>query len=144
MLYPLYDYYYASDMSLVDILKHYIKFFYLRKHGRDKAEKVLYKVSESSKMQKLFELSASQNVAPNYIDFGSVINEMLYFMFQSNETQALAVLAAAITWDKKVNHFGILKNEDDLRNDTIQIFKKYSIYGEMSQQEFEEMTRSSL
>ena len=144
MLYPLYDYYYASDMTLEQILKHYIKFFYLRKHGSDKAEKVLYKVSESSKMQKLFDYSASQNIAPNYVDFGSVINEIMYFMFQSNETQALAVLAAAIAWDKKVNHLGILKDEYDLRNDTIKIFKKFSIYGEMTQQEFEKMVHSSL
>ncbi len=144
MLYPLYDYYYASDMTLEEILKHYIKFFYLRKHGSDKAEKVLYKVSESSKMQKLFDYSARKNLAPNYVDFGSVINEIMFFVFQSNETQALAVLAAAIAWDKKVNHFGILKDEYDLRNDTIKIFKKYSIYGEMSQQEFDNMINSSL
>ena len=124
-------------MSLEEILKHYIKNFYLRKHGSDKAEKVLYKVSESDKMNKLFADSARQGIAPNYVDFGSVINSMMFFMFQSNETQALAILAAAITWDRKVNFGGLLKDEFDLRNDTIKIFKKYSIYGDMSQDEFE-------
>lgn len=143
MLYPLYDYYLASDMTLEQILKHYVKFFYLRKHGTDKAEKVLYKISESSKMQNLFNETARQNIAPNYVDFASVINEIMYFIFQSNETQALAVLAAAITWDRKVNHFGYLKDEYDLRNDTIKIFKKFSIYGEMTQEEFERVTRNS-
>jgi len=137
MLYPLYDYYYASDFTLEEILKHYIQNFYLRKHGRDKAEKVLYKVSDSSKIKKLFEQSLKQRVAPNYVDFGSVINEMIYFMFQSNSTQVLAVLAAAIAWNKQVNQYARLKNEDDVRNDTIKIFKKYSIYEEMSQSEYE-------
>ena len=88
--------------------------------------------------------NANQNIAPNYVDYASVINEIMYFMFQSNETQALAVLAAAIAWDRKVNHFGMLKDEYDWRNDTIKIFKKFSIYGEMTQQEFEEITHSSL
>jgi len=143
MQYPLYDYYYASDLTLEEILKHYIQNFYLRKHGRDKAEKVLYKVSDSSKIKKLFEQSAKQGIAPNYVDFGSVINEMMYFMFQSNSTQALAVLAAAIAWDKQINQYAHLKNEDDLRNDTIKIFQKYSMYGDMSQDEYERMTMSN-
>lgn len=140
MLYPLYEYYYESDLNLEGILRHFVQNFYLRKHGRDKAEKVLYKVSESPKMNKLFVQSESQGIAPNYVDFASVINEIMYFMFQSNETQALAVLAAAITWDKKVNHLGLIKDEYDLRNDTIKIFKKYSIYGEMTKEEFERVT----
>jgi hypothetical protein len=142
MQYPLYEYYYASDMTLEQILKHYIKCFYLRKHGRDKAEKVLYKASESSKMQKLFEDSVNQNIAPNNVDFASVINEIMYFIFQSNETQALAVIAAAVAWNIKVNNRGLLKDEYDFRNDIIKIFKKYSLYGEMTQQEFEEMTNT--
>ena len=141
MLYPLYEYYFNSDLSLEQILKHYIQHFYLRKHGRDKAEKVLYKVSDSPKMNKLFTQSANQEVAPNYMDFGSVINEITYFMFQSNETQALAVIAAAIAWDKKVNFYGFIKDEHDLRNDTIKIFKKYSIHGEMTQEEFEDVDK---
>lgn len=143
MLYPLYEYYFESDLTLEQILNHYIQNFYLRKHGRDKAEKVLYKVSESPKMNKLFTQSATQGVAPNYVDFGSVINEIMYFMFQSNETQALAVLAAAIAWDKKVNYSGFIKDEFDLRNDTIKIFKKYSIYGDMTKEEFERVTNLS-
>jgi len=141
MQYPLYDYYYASDLTLEEILKHYIQNFYLRKHGRDKAEKVLYKVSDSSKMKKLFDQSAKQGIAPNYVDFGSVINEMMFFMFQSNSTQALAVLAAAIAWDKQVNQHVRLKNKDDVRDDAIKIFKKFSIYEEMSQSEYEKMTK---
>ena len=140
MQYPLYDYYSASNLKLEEILKHYIKNFYLRKYGSDKAEKVLNKVSYSSKMKKLFDLSLRRRVTPNYIDFGSVINEILYFMVQSNRTQALAVLAAAIAWDKQVNRLAGLKSQEDVRDDAIKIFKKYSIYEEMSQKEFEEMT----
>ena len=140
MLYPLYDYYMQSDMSLEEILKHYICRFYLKKNGTDKAEKVLRKVSESSKMNKLFEQSARQWIAPNYVDFCSVINEMIYFIFKSNSTQALAVLAAAIAWDKQINQHAHLKNANAVRDDAIKIFKKYSIYEDMTQTEFDEMT----
>lgn len=140
MQYPLYDYYNASDLTLEEILKHFIKYFYLRKHGSDKAEKVLYKVSDSSKMKKLFEQSAKQGIAPNYVDFASVINEMMYFMLQSNSTQALAVLAAAVSWNRQVNQHLHLKSDYSVRDDAIKIFKKFSLYEEMSQSEFEKMT----
>lgn len=142
MLYPLYDYYYASDMTLEEIMEHYIKSFYLRNYGSNKVEKVLRKVAESSKIQKLYDYSANLNKTPNFIDFGSVINEMLYFMFQSNKTHVLAILAAAIGWDKKANRLGFMKEECDFRNNIIKIFRHYSIYEEMTQQEFEKMTRS--
>lgn len=140
MLYPLYEYYLQSDLSLEEILKHYVSRFYLKKNGTDKVEKVLRKVSESSKMNKLFDQSARQRIAPNYVDFGSVINEMMYFMFQSNSTQALAVLAAAIAWDKQVNQLARLKNVKAVRDDAIKIFKKYSIYEDMTQAEYDEKT----
>lgn len=140
MLYPLYNYYLESNLSLEEILKHYISNFYLRKHGRDKAEKVLYKVSDSSKMKVLYNTSVQKEIAPNYVDFCSVINGMMYFMFQSNSTQALAVLAAAITWDKKVNRYARLKSQRDLRDDTIKIFSKFSIYEEMTESEYKKMT----
>ena len=142
MQYPLYNYYLESDLTLEKILKHYISNFYLRKHGRDKAEKVLYKVSDSSKMNSLFNTSVQKGIAPNYMDFGSVINEMMYFMFQSNSTQALAVLAAAIAWDKKVNRFAQYKSARDLRDDTLKIFNKFSIYEEMTESEYKKMTNS--
>ena len=140
MQYPLYDFYNASDLTLEEILKHYIKNFYLRKHGSNKVEKVLNKISGSSKIKNLFEQSASQRIAPNYVDFGSVINEMFYFFFQSNSTQALAVLAAAIAWNKQVNFDARLKSEKAVRDDAIKIFKKYSIYEDMSRHEYDEMT----
>lgn len=140
MQYPLYDYYYASDLTLEEILKHYIEKFYLRKHGRDKVDTVLNKVSNSSKITGLFELSRKKRIAPNYIDFGSTINEMMYFMFQSNSTQALAVLAAAVDWNKQINRQLVLKNEKTVRDDAIKIFKKYSIYEEMTQIEYKKMT----
>ena len=140
MLYPLYEYYLQSDLSLEEVLKHFVSRFYLKKNGTDKVEKVLRKVSESSKMNKLFAQSSQQRIAPNYVDFGSVINEIMYFMFQSNSTQALAVLAAAIAWDKQVNQRAHLKNANAVRDDAIKIFKKFSIYEDMTQAEYEEKT----
>ena len=141
MLYPLYEYYLQSDLSLEEVLKHFVSRFYLKKNGTDKVEKVLRKVSESSKMNKLFAQSSQQRIAPNYVDFGSVINEIMYFMLQSNSTQALAVLAAAIAWNKQVNHFAGLKDMDAVRDDAIKIFKKFSIYEDMTQAEYDEMTK---
>lgn len=140
MLYLIYDYYYNSDLSLLEFLKDYTENFYLRKYGRDKVEKVLYKVSDSSKMNDLIKESKIRGIAPNYIDFGSVVNEIMWFMIQSNRTQALGVLAAAITWDQKVNCVENLKSERDLRDDTIKIFKKFSIYEDMTQEQFESMS----
>ena len=141
MQYPLYEFYLKSDLSLEEIQKHYTEHFYLKTHGRDKAEKVLAKVSASNKMNELFETSLRRRVAPNYIDFGSVINGIMWFMFQSNSTQALAVLSAATAWNRKVNCIANLKSDKDLRDDTIKIFKKFSVYEDMTQKEFEDMTQ---
>ena len=44
--------------------------------------------------------------------------------------------------DYKVNNHGFIKDEYDLRNDAIKIFKKYSICGEMTQEEFENVVNS--
>lgn len=143
MLFPLYDYYYASEMSLEEVLKHYTRTFYLRKHGTDKAETVFNKVVESSAIQKLFEISYRRGIAPNHVDFISAINETMYFIIQSNETQALAVLVAAFTWGEEVNSNRRLKSALDLRDDALKIFKKYSIYGEMTEEEFISMIHRS-
>lgn len=140
MRFPLYDYYLDSNLSLEEILKHYIQNFYLRNHGRDKAEKVLYKVTDSKNVKQFFEKTTRDGIVPNYDDFIYIINEITYFIFQSNSTQALAALAAAIAWDRQVNIGSCLKSVYAFRNDTILIFKKLSIYEEMTLEEFESMT----
>ena len=139
MLYPIYDYYHESSLTLEEVLEHYVEKFYLRKHGRDKYEKILQKVAESDKVKKLFDLSYHQRLSINYIDFGETLNSIFWFMFQSNETQAVAVLAMARNWNVKVNSHLQLKSNMELRNDALKIFKKFSIYGDMTQEEYDRM-----
>ena len=136
MLYPLYDYYKKSSLTLDEIVDHYVTRFYARKHNGKDVLKVLTKVKESSKIKNLCGESATRRIAPNYVDFASVINELLFFMFKSNMTQALAVLFAALYWDERVNSVYHLKSAEDLKDDIIKIFKKYSICEEMTESEF--------
>ena len=140
MLYPLFEYYYYSDLSLDEIIEDYLNSFYHKKHGSNKSDKVRRKVLNSSKIAAIDAYSIQQQVVPNYMDFGAALNETLWFMVQSNETQALGVLIAASEWDKRVNRVYHFATSDDVRDKAIKIFKKFSIYEEMSKSQFEEMT----
>lgn len=140
MQYPLYDYYYESDLTLDEIIEHYGENFYLRKHGRDKYEKVLKKISESEKVMELFNTSYQLKLSLTYMDFGATINKIMWFFFQSNDTQALAILAMASFWNVNVNSHLHLRSEGNLRDEALKVLKKYSMYGEMTQEEFEKMT----
>ena len=142
MLFPIYDYYYESSMTLEEVFNHYVENFYFRKYGRDKFDKILKKLLDSNKVRSLFDESYKKRLALNNVDFGSMINEMMWFMFQSNETQAVAVLALAILWHTNVNSHLYLKTEKELRNDVLMIFKKFQIYGDMTQEEFDRMRQS--
>lgn len=140
MLYPLYNFYLNSNLTLDEVMDHFTKHFYLKKHGSNKTDKVISKVKNSQKMQSLFEEGRRKGIAPNHIDFASCINSMMWFMFQSNETQALAVMASAKTWNERINQVLHIKEPEELREDTLKIFKKFSIYEEMTQGEYDEMT----
>lgn len=140
MLYPLYEYYYLSDLSLDEIIDDYLTDFYHKKYGSNKSAKVRQKVLNSSKIVAMDAYSIQARAVPNYMDFGGAINETLWFMIQSNETQALGVLIAASEWNRRVNsvyHFG---PEEEVRNKALKIFKKFGICGEMTRSQFEEMT----
>lgn len=136
MLYPLYEYYKNSDLNLDGIVDHYVTRFYSKKHDGEKVLKVLSKVRESAKIKNLFGQSATRRIAPNYIDFASVINEIFWFAFKSNMTQALGVLFAIMYWDEKINKVYSLKADNEIRDDAIKIFKKFSIYEEIDDDEF--------
>jgi succinate dehydrogenase flavin-adding protein (antitoxin of CptAB toxin-antitoxin module) len=136
MLYPLYEYYKNSDLNLDEIVDHYVSRFYSKKHDGKKVLKVLSKVRESSKIKNLCGQSATRRIAPNHIDFASVINEILWFAFKSNMTQALGVLFAIMYWDEKINKVYSLKDEIDVRDDAIKIFKKFSVFGDMTPEEY--------
>ena len=142
MLYPLYEYYQESNLFLDEIINHYIENFYLKENGRNRVDEIERRVKESPKILSIDAESIKLSVVPNYVDFGSAINEMFWFMFKSNSTQALAILIAAREWEKRVNdvyHFG---TEQEVRDKAIRIFKKYDMYEEMTQEEFDK--RASL
>jgi hypothetical protein len=141
MQYPLYEYYMLSSLTLDEIVDHYVTHFYSKKHSREDVMKVLTKIKESSKIKNLCGHSATRKIAPNYVDFATTINEIIWFVFRSNMTQALGVLFAILYWDEKINSVYSLKSDEDVRDDAIKIFKKFSIYEEMSQSEFEKMTK---
>ncbi len=138
MKYPLYNYYLESKLTLDEVLKHYINTFYLKNHGKDKVEKIFNKVLESNKVKEIFEGAAECGFTLKCTDFGSVINEIKWFMFQSNRTQVVAILAAAVVWDRKYNE---ITSQKELRDEVIKIFQKYSIYEEMTEKQYKEMTR---
>ena len=137
MLYPLYEYYLESSLSLEEIINHYVENFYLKENGRNRVDEIERRVKESSKVLSIDAASIRLSAIPNYMDFGSAINEIFWFMFKSNSTQALAVLIAAREWEKRVNdvyHFG---SEQEVRDKAIRIFKKFDICEEMTKEEFE-------
>ena len=141
MQYPLYEYYMLSSLTLDEIVDHYVTHFYSKKHSGKDVMKVLTKVNESSKIKNLCGQSATRKIAPNYVDFATTINEIIWFVFRSNMTLALGVLFAILYWDEKINSVYSLKSDEEVRDDAIKIFKKFSIYEEMSQSEFEKMTK---
>ena len=100
MLYPLYNYYKNSKLSLDEIIDHYVTRFYCKKHDGKTVLNVLNRVKSSSKINNICGLSATRKIAPNYVDFASAINETIWFVFKSNMTHALAVLFAALYWDE--------------------------------------------
>ena len=141
MQYPLYDYYQLSKLTLEEIVDDYLKNFYYKRYSQSKSENVEKRVQNSKKIAAIDAVSIRKHVVPNSIDFGSAINETFWFMFQSNSTQALAVLIAAREWNKRVNRKYHICSEKEIRDKALYIFKKYSIYEEMSQKRYEEMTR---
>lgn len=143
MLYPLYDYYQLSKLTLEEIVDDYLKNFYHKRYSQSKSENVEKRVQNSKKISSIDAVSIQKHVVPNSIDFGSAINETLWFMFQSNSTQVLAVLIAAREWNKRVNRKYHICREKEIRDKALYIFKKYSIYEEMTQKRFDVMTQKT-
>lgn len=137
MLYPLYDYYLGSDMTLDEIISDYLNNFYHKKHGTNKSDKVRRKVLDSTKIAAIDAFSIQQRVIPGCLDFGAALNETMWFMIQSNETQALGVLIAASEWEKRVNRVYYFGSSEEVRNKALRIFEHYRIYGEMTRSQYD-------
>lgn len=139
MVYPLYEFYSKSSLNLYEIRKHFLENFYYQKYSRREADSVLKSIIDSSKINKLFQLSIEKNIAPNYEDFLITICSMFKFMFKSNDTQILAVLDAALNWDIEVNSKFNIISLDNFKQDILKVFRKYQVYKEITEEEFQSL-----
>lgn len=144
MQYSLYDYYKNSFLTLEEILKHYSEHFYLNNHGRNKIEKVLSKAVECDKMKELFGRSIQNRDfperVPDFNDFSIAIAKTFWFLTQSNDTIALATLAAAVAWNKQINSHFLIIDDEEFRNNILLVFRKLEIVGEMTETKYKAMT----
>ena len=136
MEYPLYEYYKNRSLTLDEIVDHYVTRFYAKKHdGRD-VLKVLNKINESDKIKNLCGQSATRGIAPNYVDFSTCVHSIFWFAFKPTDTIVLATLFAILYWDERINRIYYLKPSDEVRDDAIKVFKKFQIYGDLSEEMF--------
>lgn len=136
MEYSLYTYYKNSSLNLYQVRKHYIEHFYSKHHSRNEVLGITKSIASSSKVSRILRESMSYKVVPTYTDFLSTICSMLKFMFKSNETDALAAIDAALRWDIEVNSLLELCTSKELKDEMIKVFEKFSIYGEMTDEEY--------
>ena len=123
----MYDYYYKRDMSLYDIRVHYLEHFYYQNHSRNDAEKVLRTVVDSTRVNRLLDKSIKRRAMPDLNAFILATGYILKLILRSNETQVLAILDAALMWDIEVNEEMNLVSSEELRDNIIEVFKKYTV-----------------
>ena len=144
MMYSLYEYYSKSSLNLYVIRNHFLEHFYYQYHSRNKADKVLRSVINSSKISRILEESARYGVMPTHEEFLNVICSMMKFMFSSTDTQVLVVIDAAIVWDIEVNDKLHLASSEELKQNILRVFSKYQVYKEMTKEEFLSFTTSTV
>ena len=127
----LYQYYSQNLLSLYEVRRHFLWHFYCQNHSRNDARKVLKAVVTSSRIGRIIDKSILKKHAPNYSDFLSTIKGMLRFWFCSKETLVLATIEAILKWDIVANKKMKLKTQDELKQDTLNVLKKYLIYREI-------------
>lgn len=131
MIYSLFELYYESGLTLEEVLSDYVDNYYLKKYSKDKASKVIKKAIETEGMNELNGQALKdrdfKDHYPKYDTFVSAIKKSLWFSFQSDYTIVLAVLAAAVDWNKRTNRLLYIIDEETFRDNILQIFKKYQI-----------------
>lgn len=128
----LYQYYSQSPLSLYEVRRHFLWNFYCQDHSRNDARKVLKAVVASSKIGRIIDKSLQKKYVPNYREFLSAIKGMFKFWFCSKETLVLATIEAILKWDIVANKKLGLKTQEELKQDTINVLKKYLIHKEVS------------
>lgn len=131
MIHSLYDYYNESELTLEEVLSDYVDNYYLKKYSDDKASKVIKKTLEAEGLKDLNGQSIKDRVFkdhyPKYDEFVKAIKNSLWFSLQSDRTIVLAVLAAALEWDKKINRYFYIVDEEIFRGNILLVFQKYQI-----------------
>lgn len=128
----LYQYYSQSPLSLYEVRRHFLWNFYCQDHSRNDARKVLKAVVASSKIGRIIDKSLQKKHVPNYREFLFTIKGMFKFWFCSKETLVLATIEAILKWDIVANKKLGLKTQEELKQDIINILKKYLIHKEVS------------
>lgn len=128
----LYQYYSQSPLSLYEVRRHFLWNFYCQDHSRNDARKVLKAVVASSRIGRIIDKSLQKKYVPNYREFLSAIKGMFKFWFCSKETLILATIEAILKWDIVANKKLGLKTQEELKQDTINVLKKYLIHKEVS------------
>lgn len=128
----LYQYYSQSPLSLYEVRRHFLWNFYCQDHSRNDARKVLKAVVASSKIGRIIDKSLQKKHVPNYREFLSAIKGMLKFWFCSKETLVLATIEAILKWDIVANKKLGLKTQEELKQDALNVLKKYLIHKEVS------------
>lgn len=128
----LYQYYSQSPLNLYEVRRHFLWNFYCQNHSRNDARKVLKAVVASSKIGRIIDKSLQKKHVPNYREFLFTIKGMFKFWFCSKETLVLATIEAILKWDIVANKKLGLKTQEELKQDTINVLKKYLIHKEVS------------
>jgi hypothetical protein len=87
---------------------------YIREFGERKFKTVLDKVMTSDKISGLISTSRYRMATPGAKTFLACINEINYFIFSRNETQALAGLLAVSRWNLEANQFPAFVSDEQL------------------------------
>lgn len=124
----LYQYYSQSPLSLYEVRRHFLWNFYCQDHSRNDARKVLKAVVASSKIGRIIDKSLQKKHVPNYREFLSAIKGMFKFWFCSKETLILATIEAILKVNKKLG----LKTQEELKQNALNVLKKYLIHKDVS------------
>lgn len=128
----LFQYYSQSPLSLYEVRRHFLWNFYCQNHRRNDARKVLKAVVASSRIGRIIDKSLQKKLVPNYKEFLSAIKGMFRFWFCSKETLILATIETILKWDIVANKKLGLKTQEELKQDALNVLKKYLIHKEVS------------
>lgn len=137
MRYPLSSYYSTTEFCFDEIVDDFVS-FYEKNHGKEAVAKIVSRINKSTKVKNLCRLSASRHVVPDIKDFEICVHSMLWFIFKSTKTFVLGVLTAILYWDENVNSHLHLAPDSILRNYAINLFERWKIDEEMTEQKYHE------